>query len=526
LSFPILIILFCFTQKKASPLTVRLSQRTISYTIDDSELPQNLDIMAAVNITSDYLTSYFLNIYSDMESFTVSMNTSRFNLTGPFEIDYDSIATFPSVMTRRTLDQLDQSFQDAFSPPQGMEYLTKLQELPDTNIFSTVTDVQVSIPSSVRLNIYINSHKSVTGKKTAFLSAMGASAFVVVLAGIVCFQKRSTKPIIFREILSSKNFTRDQPMLTGGKNHKSTKSPPRSATYYSRLYTNRRKIGSHFTVAGDTYTGDGTVWSGTYTNETQSNDEVIEFQQQQLRTVVLVDENPYLEDDDNSSIGGASLFTTAFDKATQDSQPREVHSIIGTTGEVVVDVLQAQTLIDDGNDNLNNTIKDDEDDDTKTTEDGLLQPGAIYENDDDNDIQETDKRSSPQQGSFWNKGTFPTQTFPLLSPRKYDQLDCTSNCTTPSRQEQGSYWKKDQMTGRYVHLPSPSNLSGSNGHVQPEENTARFKFDDTISNDGSLDVPSLVGKDDRTSIFATPTEDYRPAKVSDLVRRFTANRKN
>jgi hypothetical protein len=452
-----------------------------------------------------------MEMYSEMTQFSVSMNASRFNLTGPFDIDYDSIATFPSNITSPTDEELDQSFVDAFSPPQGMEYLTTLQNLPATNIFSTTSDIQVSMASqTTRLATFDDKSKESTGKKTAILSALGASAFLAVLAGVVCFQKRSEKTIDVRKLFFG--TSRSECHETSGKNRMAVKSS--TTTYYSRLHTARRKIVSYATVAGDTYTGEGTVWSGTCNISAT----VSPGEKHQPKTVVLVNENPYLEDDDSSSIGGTSQWTMS--NARSDNEDATVEH------EVCVDILNVQTLNDDDTykeDDALNSASDDDEDQVQVFEDPLRQNNSSYDNDDDNDNDNDNDEdyaaSSPQQGSFWKKDHPTGQESRLLSPTTNSNgLD--KNDFNTSSGLQGSFWKKGATTVHPSCPPSPGESPRFNVNDGETINSTSLRAGDTLQKQMSLHTLTNEGQ---PSAPSTSNEEYRPLRVSDLIKRFTTD---
>lgn len=219
------------------------------------------------DITDDYLRAIYTDAYPDMISLTTSLNGTQFNLNAPYQIRYFSQIEFPAEATSfPSQDELDTVLANSFDLPQVQAYLGLLTALPDTNIFSTTSNVTSDISTVLS-----------SPKNSAWITltaVSGATVFVFLIGGIVYKRNNysSTRSI------SDEEFNN---LINGRKG-------------------NQMKIMS--TVAGDTAEGSATVWSGSRTAATR-----------------IVEENPYLEEEGYSLNGSEWM--------TRDGQPSASNSI-------------------------------------------------------------------------------------------------------------------------------------------------------------------------------------------------------
>lgn len=239
-----------------APLTVR-------YDINRTRIPLNDEIGDVGAITNDYLNTLFLDSYADMMTFSTLLNGSRFLLSAPFEINYVTSASFPAgTQSVPSPFELEQKLLAAFTSPNDQAYLDLLRALPNTNIFSTTTNLTTEM-TTVRVS---STTRSDSWTKATIGATTGAMAFMLMLGGVVCLHHR--------RILTQHGGPMLKNMRRNGRNSDC-----------------RNKIASYVTTAGDTYPGNATVWSGTTDRKSE-----------------VVDENPYLEEE-GLSIGDSSEWT-------------------------------------------------------------------------------------------------------------------------------------------------------------------------------------------------------------------------
>jgi hypothetical protein len=178
-----------------------------------------------VNVTQSYLDSFFEPRFDDTyQGINTEIVSSRFLLNQPFELNLTSIALFSS--NPPSVSSLDMVLVEAFTGSNLESYLLLIAGLPDTNIFSTTTEVffeSAPILTDTTNKAYAD-RKSSNGIAIGTSVAAGTlTAFLVAFVVSRRFKKSA--------VLSGKDLT------------------------------------GHLTVADDTYRGDSTIFSGTTTTE-------------------------------------------------------------------------------------------------------------------------------------------------------------------------------------------------------------------------------------------------------------------
>jgi hypothetical protein len=146
---------------------------------DDVGTPSSENYGMAIEVTVGYLNTYMSLQYEGqgLEEFQTTA-TSTIYRDGAPQIDFTASATFDGV-TPPSPEALDNNVANAFSGANLALYLSMLQNLPETNVFRTVSGARLTNPASQS-----SSRSSLIGDvstvgKAGIAGAIGASGLIL-----------------------------------------------------------------------------------------------------------------------------------------------------------------------------------------------------------------------------------------------------------------------------------------------------------------------------------------------------------
>ena len=121
---------------------IDLAPFMLRYVFEQTSIPDNSDTDEVEGLTAAYLASFVMARFSELTELESVVTGERFVVLLPFEMNYTSTAVFPSLATDiPTAAELDLEVMSAFEGNNLDVYLDLLSKLPDSNIFSTTTEV-------------------------------------------------------------------------------------------------------------------------------------------------------------------------------------------------------------------------------------------------------------------------------------------------------------------------------------------------------------------------------------------------
>jgi hypothetical protein len=182
-------------------VNVQLAPYTLFYTIEQLRIPFTREVTEVVGITAAYLKIYFEEIFLDdpdtilSDFLTDRLDGDSFGFNEPYGIVYSSVAVFSiesSIVP--TPGELDNLLSQAFIGQELSIYLGLLGSLPSDNLFSTTSDVtETKLPEPLSTGAAPAGSDEKSNDRSSTIpiaAATGASAFVLIILGVVLYRRR------------------------------------------------------------------------------------------------------------------------------------------------------------------------------------------------------------------------------------------------------------------------------------------------------------------------------------------------
>ena len=178
-----------------------LSPFILRYTVSQDGVPFTNDYAAVTNITDVFLREYFTSIFNNtriattLDDFIVTYIRAEYRRGEPIVVLYEAMAFFDKdsevIPTQGDLDIL---LRPAFLGSSRTMYIQELQELPESNVFSSTTIVVLeNTPANVNRAFGEQSNSSNSSVKSNILigALAGAAAGLLMLgAGLLAYRRR------------------------------------------------------------------------------------------------------------------------------------------------------------------------------------------------------------------------------------------------------------------------------------------------------------------------------------------------
>jgi hypothetical protein len=178
-----------------------LTPYILDYSVTDERIPFRSEYLEVVELTRVYLEGFFVERYQDSTTeilieFLTLFTGSEFDFGQPIVIFYTSSAIFdPLSSSIPSVDDLDAELASAFAGENLNGYVSMLQALPTSNVFSTtesvefeVGDMTASSSSSGPTEPSESIERDVT---TAAAALAGLSGLLVIAAGVLLVRRRN-----------------------------------------------------------------------------------------------------------------------------------------------------------------------------------------------------------------------------------------------------------------------------------------------------------------------------------------------
>jgi hypothetical protein len=167
-----------------------LSRYVILYNVTNNEIPFTSDYIAVANLTDVFLREFFTELFSSvnfatLDYFETKFVNAEFRRNEPIAMQYNSTAFFDtdSASIPTSLD-MNVLLKQAFLGPNGENYTEQLQDLNETNPFSTTTSVK-------QMTVSVGSTESGTQNTSRIIAAtLGSVAAVASLFATGIFVRR------------------------------------------------------------------------------------------------------------------------------------------------------------------------------------------------------------------------------------------------------------------------------------------------------------------------------------------------
>jgi len=178
-----------------------LPEYTLLYTLDESRPPEQADYQGLLDVTERYLDMFMegvLGVSSDIlyaGSGTEIIDTS-FILNRPIGVGYSSTALFeersPIIATEEELEAL---LSSAFQGGRMATYIESVQALPDSNVFSSTTDVEFVLDESAltarsKDGLSPDPSESTNSNAAGIAAAAAAGALILLVTGFVIYRRQ------------------------------------------------------------------------------------------------------------------------------------------------------------------------------------------------------------------------------------------------------------------------------------------------------------------------------------------------
>lgn len=154
--------------------------------------------MEVVELTRVYLEGFFIDIYGDSSTETLSefltlFTGSEFDFGQPIAIFYSSSAVFDATSSSvPSVEDLDENLASAFQGENLNGYVSMMQALPTSNVFSTTASVDFELTGGMRdveaTQPPESSERNVT---TAAAAMAGTSVFLLFVACLMLKRRRN-----------------------------------------------------------------------------------------------------------------------------------------------------------------------------------------------------------------------------------------------------------------------------------------------------------------------------------------------
>lgn len=202
----------------ANSIPVRATPFALFYDGDFTRIPTDDEFASAAEVTRSYLEEMMIAEFeqtslTNLDDFLTFMIRNSFNFGEPVQGDYRCTGLFnPSSIFLPTVRELNNLLDDAFQDDNLDEYVSRLQGLPSSNIFSTTSSVMKGLPD---VPVPRTESDGSTGANGTFkMSLAAAAAGIVVLAAGAAMLKRQRSQEVLDDPYSD-NLKGDAHTLAG-----------------------------------------------------------------------------------------------------------------------------------------------------------------------------------------------------------------------------------------------------------------------------------------------------------------------
>lgn len=174
-------------------IPIRATPYALFYSGDFTRIPNDNEFATVAEITRAFLEEMMVDEFAqtsltNLDDFLTFMIRNSFDFGEPVQGDYRSTGLFnPSSIFLPTIRELNELIQAAFQGDNLDEYVSLLQGLPSSNIFSTTTNVLQGLPD---VPVPRAPDGSTQGSGTFKMGLAAAAAGIVVLAAGAALLKR------------------------------------------------------------------------------------------------------------------------------------------------------------------------------------------------------------------------------------------------------------------------------------------------------------------------------------------------
>lgn len=183
---------------------------SVFYTIDQFRLPLPSEFTAVATLTEQHLESFFVDGFADDDlvnylSSELFLLSTDFNFGEPVGIAYNATLTFTQDSFTPRQDEVEALINQAFSGGNLNTYLSDVQDLPISNLFSTATAISLELGVETRTASGGNDVASILEDRNKLLLGAGAGAFAAMLAvaGLVFGGRRREERKVRQKTLMS-----------------------------------------------------------------------------------------------------------------------------------------------------------------------------------------------------------------------------------------------------------------------------------------------------------------------------------
>lgn len=184
-----------FSPTSANSIPIRATPFALLYSGNFDRIPSDEEFAEVAELTRVYLEEFMIAEFdqtslTNLDDFLTFMIRNSFEFGEPVQADYRSTGLFnPSSIFLPTVRELNELIDDAFMGENLSEYVTRIQNLPSGNIFSTVTAIEKSLPD---VPVPRSPESSSTEGATTFKMGLAAAAagIVVLAAGAALFKRQ------------------------------------------------------------------------------------------------------------------------------------------------------------------------------------------------------------------------------------------------------------------------------------------------------------------------------------------------
>lgn len=187
----------------ANSIPIRATPYALLYTGTFDRIPSDEEFAEVAELTRVYLEEFMIAEFdqtslTNLDDFLTFMIRNSFEFGEPVQADYRSTGLFnPSSIFLPTVRELNELIDDAFFGENLAEYLSRIQNLPAGNIFSTVTAVEKALPD---VPVPRTSTTTTEGATTFKMGLAAAAAGIVVLAAGAAMLKRQRQRVEQEEL--------------------------------------------------------------------------------------------------------------------------------------------------------------------------------------------------------------------------------------------------------------------------------------------------------------------------------------
>jgi hypothetical protein len=191
------------TPSAATDIGVILDPYDIHYTLTQSRIPNRMDYLGVTDITAEYLDGFFEGVLGLSSEIIYSRSStdlidSSFRLGSPVRVEYNTTIYFSSVSTLVPgKEEVQALLMSGFRGSQKDDYLKVLLTLPQTNLFSSSTDIEFVQSGDTNTTATASgagqdASGSSNTQKAGIASAAAAGVLILAISGMMMRGRQAT----------------------------------------------------------------------------------------------------------------------------------------------------------------------------------------------------------------------------------------------------------------------------------------------------------------------------------------------